>query len=189
VSAAAAPQHAKDATAPRPFAGKLTYTETDGGTTQGNAQLAVVGHGAFSGTLRGRALMAAALARLVTGVPVTQIARGGTWVARYDIDGGNTYRGLVVTRFKSPGLGSLCLSGTTVHGKFTSGFIPASGSLTALGGTGTAAKLRLAVRFKQTAITGSDTESFAGTGSIRTLGMGAARPMSAQCRAVAKLAG
>ncbi len=81
----------------------------------------------------------------------------------------------------------MCLSGTATHGKFTSGFIPSSGGLTVLGGTGTAAKLHLSVTFKQTAITGSDTEQFTGTGALKSLSMGTARPLSAACKAVAKL--
>jgi len=187
VGAAAAPRAQRAAA--RPFVAKLTYHETSPGTTQGNTTTGVVGHGVFSAKLSGRALMAAALVRLATGVPVAQLARGGTWVGRYDIDAGNTYRGIVVARFKAPGLGTLCLAGTTVHGKFTSGFIPASGTMATLGGTGTAAKLRINLRFKQTAIAGSDTETFTSTGAVQTLSMGAAKPMSATCSAVARLAG
>ena len=184
--AAALPSASKHAAA-QPFTGKLTYKETNPGKDTGGATKGVVGQGVFSGKLGGRLLMAAALAEVVTGVPTSTMAKGGTWVAKYDIDAKGDYKGIVVATFKAKGLGSVCLSGTTKHGKFSSGFIPAAGTLTALGGTGTATKLRLAVTFKQTAITGSDTEQFTGTGSFKTLSMGAAKAPSAACKAVAKL--
>jgi hypothetical protein len=171
----------------KPFVGKLSYHESNHGATVGAATKGVVGNGVFSGKLGGKILMAATLAELVKNVPAAAMAKGGKWVAKYDIDAKGDYKGIVVALFTSKGLGSVCMSGTTKHGKFTSGFIPASGTLTALGGTGTAAKLRLAVTFKQTAITGSDTEQFTGSGAFKTLSMGAAKPMTAACKAVAKL--
>jgi hypothetical protein len=173
--------------AAKPFLGKLTYHETNHGTTVGAVTRGVVGQGVFSGKLGGKALFAATVAEVVKGVPATALAKGGSWVAKYDIDAQGDYKGLVVATFTAKGLGSVCLSGTTKHGKFVSGFIPAGGSVTALGGTGQAARLRLGVTFKQTAITGSDTEQFTGTGALTTLSMGAARPLSAACKAVAKL--
>jgi hypothetical protein len=186
-AASVAAAHKGGAAAPRPFTGKLTYRETDPGKDHGARITAIAGKGTFSGTLTGRALMAATLVQLVKGVPVTAMAKGGTWSARYDIDAKNSYSGIVVAKFRSPGLGSVCLSGKVAHGKFTSGFIPASGTLRAIGGTGTAAGLRLSAKFTQTSITGSDVESFLGNGSFAKLSMGAAKPMSAACKAVAKL--
>jgi hypothetical protein len=171
----------------KPFTGKVTYRETDPGKDHGTTIVGVVGKGTFSGKLSGKALMAASLVRLVKGVPVAEMARGGTWVARYDIDAKNSYHGIVVAKFKAPGLGSVCLTGNVAHGKFTSGFIPADGTLKTVGGTGAAAGVRLSARFSQTSITGSDVESFLGSGAFQTLSMGKAKPMNAACKAVAKL--
>ena len=122
--------------------GKVTFREINEGKEQGDQYIGVSGKGTFSGTIRGVSSVAAYVAGKVTGVPYRALAKGGTYAALYDIDAQNNYKGIVVAKFAAPGLGSVCLGLTVKHGSFKPGmsFIPASGSVTIVGGTGQAAR-------------------------------------------------
>ena len=172
----------------RSGSGKLTYRETGHGHDQGQATLGIVGHGTFSMHLGGPATFVARMAQALTGIPVADVARGGSYVTRYDIDGSNTYRGLGVARFASKSVGTLCFSFVVAHGKLPPGgqFLPAKGTFTVTGGTGLAAMLRLSAKGAQSNVTGASVEMFSGDGKVQS-SLGAARAPSAACRAVAKL--
>ena len=172
------------------FTAKTTYAETSGGTEQGDALRSVTGKGTFSGNVRGVAVAAAYVAGKVTGVPYRALAKGGTYVAKYDVDAKNDYKGIVVATFSSPGLGSLCLAAALDHGAFKPGgsFIPATGTVTITGGTGQAAKLRGGASYTQTDVTGSAIETLLGKGLLN-LRTSTPRAMSSPCKAVQKIAG
>ena len=126
----------------------------------------------------------------VKGVPVADLLKGGTYVTRYDVDAGNTYRGLVLGTFKASKLGSLCLSYVTAHGEFKAGahFIPATVTFKTVGGTGYGARVHANGTMRQTDVTGSETERLFGNGLARSLTEGAARPLSPACSALRSLA-
>ena len=173
----------------KPFTAHVSYVETNHGRQQGQATLGIVGHGAFSGKLGAHAALAAALISLATGVPVSKVARGGTYVVSRQIAGSGAGTGLVVAKFKSPGLGSICLAYSFTPGKYVPGasFVPVSGTFRAAGGTGAAARWHVSLGFKETSVTGSSVESVGVSGSER-LSTGAAQAMSPACRHVATLA-
>ncbi len=170
------------------FTSKMTYAETSGGTEQGDLLLGVTGKGTFSGSVRGVAVAAVYVAGKVTGVPYKALAKGGKYVARYDIDAKNDYKGIVVATFSSPGIGSLCFTASLDHGVFKPGsrFIPATGTVAITGGTGQAAKLRGGATYTQTDVNGSPTETLLGKGLLN-MKMSTPRPMSAACKAVQKI--
>lgn len=170
-AAAAAPAGAATATF------TVRYLETFGGTQKGDAFLAVVGHGSMSATGGG-------------GGPIAAVARGGTYVTRYDIDAQGVYRGLFVVTFKQRSLGTMCFAATIVVGKFVLGksFPPSSASFRSVGGTGGSAKLRVSGTLAVTGIVGgSDDETITAKGAL-VVSSGPAKPPTAACLAVAKLA-
>jgi len=170
--------------------GKVTFREINEGKEQGDQYIGVSGKGTFSGTIRGVSSVAAYVAAKVTGVPYRALAKGGTYAALYDIDAQNNYKGTVVAKFAAPGLGSVCLGLTVKHGSFKPGmsFIPASGSVTIVGGTGQAARFHGSQTFSQTNVTGDAIETLVGKGLL-ALKMGSARPMPSACKAVSKPVG
>jgi hypothetical protein len=177
-------------TTTKAYKANITYVETDHGTQNGTATVGVKGHGKFSATLRGGAALEAAVLAAVTGVPLTKIAKGGTYTVQRSFLADGSISGLAVGKFKARGLGSVCVSYTMRFGMLPPGgsFAPAIGTLTTKGGTGAAATWRVHVSFKQTGISGVSTENLAFAGSAHA-GTGKPKPMSAACKRVAALHG
>jgi hypothetical protein len=162
---------------------KIAYTETNHGHLQGSSTVGIQGHGSFSAKLTKRAALEAAVLAAATGIPFTRIAQGGS----YTVEHSDT-SGVAVVSFKARGLGALCLSYSAKHGKFVIGqsFLPTTGTLKTLGGTGAAAKWSGSASFKQTTLTGIRVEQFGFSGSAHG-SVGRPKTMSATCRRVAKL--
>ena len=163
--------------ATRPATFHLRYFETFGGKQSGDAFLGVVAHGAIALTVKG-------------GDPVPGLARGGTFVTRYDIDAQGTYRGLLVVTFAARSLGTMCLEATITVGRIKPGasFPPAVTTFTSVGGTGGSAALRLAGRANATDIVGgTDDERITAKGGL-TVTTGAGKAPTRACLAVARLA-
>lgn len=181
--------HRAQSAGPKNYSAHASYHQTNAGKSRGGGTVGIQGKGSFSATLKGGAAFEAALIAIATGVPVTKIAKGGTYVEQWDSLSNGNAKGLVVARFKSPGLGALCISYLTKYGRFVPGqsFVPASGSFTAVGGTGTAAKWHGTVTYKQTNVAGSSTEQFSATGSAH-VSSGSSKGMTAACKHVAALA-
>jgi hypothetical protein len=179
---------AAHAAASKPYTANISYRETNPGTNKGQATLGIQGKGSFSVTLSPRMALAAAVVSLATGVPVIKIAHGGTYSLQRDIAANGNVTGLIVARFKIHGLGTVCLSYTEKPGTFTPGmiFLPMSGTIKAVGGTGAAATWRGASNFKQTNVTGTPVEQFAYGGSEH-VSTGKARPMTKACKRVARI--
>jgi hypothetical protein len=106
------------------FGASLTYKETNRGRQQGAATIGIQGTGSFSAKLGARAALEAAVISLVTGVPATKIAQGGTYTVQRDIAASGDVSGLAVARFKAKGLGTVCVSYTEKAGKF----VPSTGT-------------------------------------------------------------
>ncbi len=174
----------------RGVSSSVTYQETNHGKAQGNVTAGVVGHGTFSTKLTPSASVAASLLSAVKSIPVKGLLAGGSYVVRFDIEANGGYRGLLVARFAAHGLGSVCLSFSIVHGKFVPGssFVPASGEMMAVGGTGAAAALHGSARFNQKNVVGSATETFLESGKLKSISTGTKVPLNRACQAVAKLA-
>jgi hypothetical protein len=182
------------------FSGSLTYHEIDPGQNQGAIATGVVGQGTFAlklnaskpPVLRGPGKKTSRKSRRKPKpvvVPLIPFAAGGRFVVRYDIDASGSYRGLFVATFSNSKLGSICLSGLLLFGKFVPGssFPPTDGTLTTVGGTGLASLLRLTLQAHVTDVTGTPDYQISGTGSA-TVKLATAKRMSADCLAVAKLA-
>jgi hypothetical protein len=185
VNAGAAPHRAHSA-AKRAYTAKLTYTETDHGTAKGGGTSGIVGRGSVSAQLGPMASIAAHLMGAATGVPLVKIVKGGGYGERSDIDAKGKFTGILVVKLKS-GLGTLCVRYIAKPGRFNGGsFVPMSGSVTSLGGTGKAAKWRLGAAFDQTGITGSGPELFKVRGSLHA-STGPAKGFNSACKKVAKL--
>jgi hypothetical protein len=170
--------------------GTVSYTVPDEGQSVGKTTTGVVGRGTVSGKLTLDARIAASLLGAVKGIPLTRIASGGSYVARYDVDANGNHRGLLVMTFK-PGIGSLCVNFAVTYGKFVPGktdYVPSTGTFATVGGTGKIAKIHASARFKQGEVTGNMIEQFLGNGSLISLTAGSAAPLSKECAAVAKLA-
>ncbi len=120
---------------------------------------------------------------LATGIPFSKIAQGGSYVVEH-----SDTSGTAVVSFRARGLGTLCISYSAKHGKFVLGqsFLPTTGTLKILGGTGTASRWSGSASFKQTALTGQSIEQFTFTGSAQG-SAGRAKKMTATCRRIAKL--
>jgi hypothetical protein len=186
-SSAGAPR-AHAATAGRPFTAKLSYAETNHGRQVGQATTGIEGHGTFSAKLSVGAALEAAVIALASGVPVMQIAKGGSYGVRRQTAASGVVTGTVVASFKAHGLGTVCIGFTATPGRFLQGasFVPVSGSFKTLGGTGAASHWRGSVGFKQTGLTGMSIENFTFSGSEHAA-TGGAKGLSAACKRVAKL--
>lgn len=184
VGASARPS-ADAASSGKGFSAKVTYTATSNGTQRGNATDGIDGHGSFSAQLGSSARIVAAVISAATGVPYTKIADGGTYKVLSNLSGtgGN---GIVVAKFKA-GLGTACLKWADKSGAYeiSLGYVPVSGKLTIVGGTGAAAKWRGSASFKQGGINGTTLEQIMFSGAIKG-SSGRARPMSAQCKQLAR---
>jgi hypothetical protein len=137
--------------------------------------------GHFSAKLSAAGRVAAYVAAAVTGVPYPQIAQGGTYLAKVDGNGG-----IAMVTFSHRSLGTACVKYSARAGKYNpaQGYLPVTGSMTMIGGTGDAARWKGTIKFKQTDLTGMDTLVFDGSavGSTR-----ARHGLTAACKAVAKL--
>jgi hypothetical protein len=175
--------------AARTVRGGMSYDETNPGKAAGGATLGVAGRGTFSAKLRLPAVVVGRIVQIVTDVPIDAMAKGGSYVTRYDIDAKGNYHGVVVATFKSSGLGSICLKYTVTHGKFDSKlhFFPTTGTFATVGGTGQSARVRLAGTVKMSNVTGADVEQFLGSSGLKATS-GAAKAPSAACVAATKLA-
>ncbi|HEY8625984.1 MAG TPA: hypothetical protein VIL82_08250 [Solirubrobacteraceae bacterium] len=176
------------AAASKGYSAKLSYDETNPGKQRGSALLGIQGHGAFSAKLGANAALEAAVIALATGVPVTKIAKGGSYSVQRDIAGSSAVSGTAVVTFRAHGLGTLCVSFSAKPGRFVPGqsFVPLSGTLRAAGGTGAAAHWKGSVAFKQTSVSGMAVEQFGMSGSEQG-SVGKARGLTAACRKVAAL--
>jgi hypothetical protein len=170
------------------FTAKLSYTETNHGRSKGSTTVGIQGRGSFSVKLGAHAALEAAFIAVMTGVPVTKIAAGGSYTVQRDIAGSGVVTGLAVAKFKAPGLGVVCVSYTEKSGKFMPGssFVPMSGAFKTVGGIGAASRWRVSVTFKQTTVTGSTIEQFGANGSEQA-SLGNAKPMTAACKHVATI--
>lgn len=176
------------ASAAKKYGAKLTYVETNHGRTVGAANLGIQGHGTFSATLSPRAAIEAAIVAAATGLPVTKIAQGGAYTVQRSIAASGRITGTIVATFKAGGLGTVCASYIEKPGKFVPGdsFIPMSGTITATGGTGAAARWHASAGFTQGAVSGVKVEQLSAKGTASGV-IGKARSMSATCKAAAKL--
>ncbi len=176
------------AAAAKPYRAQLSYDQTNPGHTHGQTTTGIVGKGRFSAKLSMSGALKAAFITMVTGIPVSKIADGGSYVQRWTSEANGNDKGIVVAHLKDHGLGTVCVSYVTKHGKFVLGqdFVPASGNFQVLGGTGAAATWHGSASYKQTNITGSNTENFSVNGSEHG-SVGKAHHMTAACKAVAKL--
>ena len=181
-------RHATTAAA-KPFTGHVSYVETNHGAQHGQATSGIVGHGVFGGTLGSHATLRGRAAQPRHRRPVAKVAQGGSYVVRRQVSGTGVGTGFAVAKFRSHGLGSLCLSFTFTPGKYMPGtsFVPVHGVITAVGGTGQAARWHGSLRFKQTSVTGSTTESIGAGGTLQA-SSGPSQRLNAACAAVAALA-
>jgi hypothetical protein len=173
----------------RGYTANLSYRQTSAGTNApGGAMRGVTGAGAFSAALGPRAALLAAVFQAVTKVPVTEMAKGGPYATRFDVDAKGNKHGLILVTFKVATLGKTCLSFTEKVGTFHQGmsFVPVSGAFTTVGGTGRSARFHVSGTFDQTDVTGSTVERFIGKGSAKAA-LGSSRSLSAACKALAGL--
>jgi hypothetical protein len=163
------------------------FVQTNPGRQHGPTTTGVEGHGTFSAALGNQASDLALMA-LATGIPFTEIARGGSYAARFTLGASGTNTGTVVTRFKASGLGSLCFVFTAKGGRFQSGdtFVPTTGKVVVLGGTGAAARWNATATYSLKAITGTSTEKFKFSGTAQGK-IATKRSLSPTCKQVAAL--
>jgi hypothetical protein len=180
---------AKKAASGKAYSAKISYVETNHGTDHKGATTGIEGHGAGSGHLGAAAAVISAFVSLATGVPLNKIAQGGTYKLRHDISAKGVATGLVVVKFKVHGLGTVCAKYTERLGKYVPGksFVPMSGTISTVGGTGAAAKWRLTVGFKQTGISGTEAKEGFAAGGSEHASLGKARGLTAACKRVAKI--
>jgi hypothetical protein len=187
---AGSPAHAASARAARakPFSAHVTYDETNQGQQRGMAVVGIVGHGSFSGRFGAHTTFEVAVLSAASGFPLQKIAKGGTYVVRRGVSSKGIGTGIAVAKFKAKGLGKLCVSYRAKPGKFHPGmsFVPVSGTVKVLGGTGMAAHWHGSLSFKQNSITGLVTENVGVSGSVHP-SVGKAKGMSAACKAVGHL--
>ncbi|HEY1711396.1 MAG TPA: hypothetical protein VGG07_00745 [Solirubrobacteraceae bacterium] len=141
--------------------------------------------GSFSAKLSPAAHVVAALMSAVTGVPYTQIAKGGSFIAK---DAASSKAGLAVVKFADHALGAACVKWSGTSGAYdpSKGYLAVNGSLRIIGGTGAAAHWKGNLTFKQTGVTGTDTLVFS---ALATGSTGPAHGLTAACKAVTKLKG
>lgn len=189
IAASSVPAGAKRAAAGKAYTAKLSYTETNHGTTRGAATTGIQGKGTLSAKLGARAAVVSAFVSLATGVPVTKIAQGGAYKVRRDIAGNGVITGLVVLKLKARGLGTVCVKYTERPGRFVPGssFVPMSGSISAVGGTGAAARWRGTVTFRQSSVSGNDAREAFGAAGAEHASLGRSRGLTAACRRVARI--
>jgi hypothetical protein len=141
--------------------------------------------GSFSAKLSPAAHLVAALMSVATGVPYTQIAKGGTFIAK-DVASGQGR--LAVVKFADHALGTACVQWSGTSGPYdpSKGYLVATGSMKVIGGTGAAARWKGNLTFKQTGVTGTDTLVFS---ALAAGSSGPAHGLTAACKAVTHLKG
>jgi hypothetical protein len=141
--------------------------------------------GSFSAKLGPAAHVVAALMSAVTGVPYTEIAKGGTFIAK---DAASGKGRLAVVKFSDHALGTACVQWSGTSGPYdpSKGYLVAKGSMKMIGGTGAAAHWKGNLTFNQTGVTGRDTLLFK---ALTAGSIGRAHGLTAACKAVAKLKG
>jgi hypothetical protein len=162
----------------------LTFAQTSAGTQHGQSTIGVKGHGTFSAKL-GKHAQDVALLAAVTGIPFNKIARGGSFAADFTIGAHGTNAGTVVARLKTKGLGSFCFGFTAQGGQFQQGdgFVPTTGTITLLGGTGAAAHWHGGASFALSTIGGTSmTEKLTFTGTARGTVAARAHGLTAVCK-------
>ncbi|HET6866656.1 MAG TPA: hypothetical protein VFH80_12135 [Solirubrobacteraceae bacterium] len=139
--------------------------------------------GSFSAKLGPAAHVVAALMSAVTGVPYTQIAKGGTFIAK-DVPSGKGR--LAVVKFADHALGTACVQWSGTSGPYdpSKGYLVATGSMKIIGGTGAAAHWKGNLTFKQTGVSGTDTLVFSALAAGST---GPAHGLTPACKAVTRL--
>jgi hypothetical protein len=175
----------------RAYTASIGYTETNHGRDGSDGSVkGIEVKGKFSAKFGPGAAIAARVIGAATGVPFADIAKGGTYRARRDIDKNGKVTALLVARFKAPGLGTACLSLVAKPGKFNGGsFIPTSGTLKMVGGKGAAARWRGSAGFDQTDLTGSSgAEQLKEKGAAHA-STGAKKGLTKACKSVAKQRG
>jgi hypothetical protein len=166
------------------YSAHVTFHQTAAGHQHGNQLVGREGHGAFTVKLGGAAAAEVALVATVTGVPLNQIARGGSY--KLQQSQGPTVTGTLVASFKAPGLGSSCLSFTGSSSAVINGYFePTIGTLRTLGGTGAAARWRLTIHYHLTSLKPGATMGYSVDGGS-SASLGAPRAMSGTCRSVAR---
>ena len=171
--------------------GSVTFKITSQGHDVGQKTTGVVGQGTISGKLSLGAKLGATLLGAVKGVPITTVAKGGSYVVRYDVDAHGNHNGTAVITFKSSSLGSLCIDFTATYGRFQPGktdYVPASGTFSTAGGTGAIARVHAFGRYDQGEVAGDAIERILANGSVTSLTSGSPTAPSKSCQAVAKLA-
>lgn len=173
----------------KPFTARVSYKQTSQGHQDGSSQVDIKGKGTFSAKLSSSAADVAALIALATGVPLKQMAQGGTYDIEFNISGHGIRSGLIVAKFKAHGLGTSCAKFTEMPGTYKPGmsFGPMNGSVTAVAGTQSAARWRIKATFKETSVSGISTEQFGGKGSILEASTGSPRPLTKACKRVAAI--
>jgi hypothetical protein len=163
------------------------FTQTDPGRQNGATTTGVEGHGTFAATLGAHASDLALIA-LATGIPFSKIARGGSYGAKFTIGATGTNTGTVVTRFNARGLGSLCFAFTAKGGHFQPGdsFVPTTGKVKVIGGTGAAARWNATATYSLKAIAGTSTQKFTFSGTAQGK-LAKKRGLSLTCKQVAAL--
>jgi hypothetical protein len=162
----------------------LAFTQTSAGTQHGQTTVGVKGHGTFSAKL-GKQARDVALLAAVTGIPLTKIAHGGSFAADFTIGAHGTNTGTVLAHFKSKGLGSLCFGFTARGDQFQQGdsFVPTTGTIKLLGGTGTAAHWHGGASFSLSTIGGTAmTEKLTFSGTARGTVAAQAHGLTAACK-------
>jgi hypothetical protein len=187
VAVAAGGRSVAQAAAKRGLSVTFRFTQTDAGTQHGATTIGVKGHGTFSATLGAHASDLALIA-LATGIPFDEIARGGSFGVNFTIGPTGTNTGTVMARFKAKGLGSVCFGFTAKGGPFQPGdsFVPTTGKMKVLGGTGAAAGWNADATYSLRAISGSSIESFRFSGTAHGT-IAKKRPLNATCKRVAAL--
>jgi hypothetical protein len=186
LSGGASAHHAR-AASKSGYTASVTYQETNQGTSSGGGTKGIVGKGTFSAKLGPVAAVAARVFAAVTGVPLNKIAKGGSYALKRDIASDGKVKGTVFVKFKTKGLGTLCMTFTAKPGAFSGGgFVPTSGSFKTAGGTGSAARWRGTATFDETGVSGTGTEQLAGKGKAQA-STGAPKGLTPVCKQVAKL--
>ncbi len=157
----------------------------DGTDGEGGAISGVEAKGTFSGKLGGASGRVARAVAAKTGISLAELAKGGSYRTKYDIAASGVLTAVAKVTLKAPRAGTVCVKITEKPGKFAAGdsFVPMTGSVTVVGGTGNAAKLHGGVTFDLKTVTGSSTEQFGVDGTAH-LTSGAAKGLSAACKAL-----
>lgn len=180
---------AHPAASSKKYSAPISYAGTTNGKQQGGSTVDIDGHGSFSAKLGSTAKLVAAVMASATGIPYDKIAAGGTYKVQSAISSSGVGSGVVVAKFKSHGLGTACLTYTDTPGTYSPslGYVPITGKLKMVGGSGSAAHWNGSVSFSQGGISGSTSlEKFLFSGALKG-STGRAHKLTSACKRVAKL--